>query len=511
MSGTIAPIGDLSPEDRGPVALVVAYIFLFITLSTAALRIYTVLRRRLDLGLDDATFIIGMTFAIITSILVGKAADAGLGQHMDALTTSEIERYFKYIYAANFLSIFAMVFAKFSVILLYVRLAPHQSVLGISCLYGLVTIWFLFSLFGTAFQCGMPNPWDYLPSHCASKGRLAYPIIILNAVSDAILSLYILPTIWHLNVSLQMRLAVIASFSLRFLAVGAAIAQLIFTIHALDSEDQTRAALDAVLLLIVTTHLSVITAAIPRIHSFLADLQTGHMGAGMTQREIELSNGASGSSNAKSKASRFTIGRSSRRSSSHHMASGFRSKISKLSGSGKESQVLSSVDESLTLGTTPTTTAGKKGAAAPAVSAGVADGGVGHGGGNGQELRLIPDTTNVISTRVYSGTPERPGYVPTANGGSLGRESGKNHGATIANTAMTTTTISTPRRGEAGSGGSDREGLEDAESTRSTSSLRNNGVFQKREFMMEVEYMDGEERSERGESAVPHDTIRGVR
>ena len=58
MSGTIAPLEQLSPENQGPVIVVVAYILVFTSITIAVTRLFATIRQRLEFCSDDATFLL---------------------------------------------------------------------------------------------------------------------------------------------------------------------------------------------------------------------------------------------------------------------------------------------------------------------------------------------------------------------------------------------------------------------------------------------------------------------
>jgi hypothetical protein len=109
-----------------------------------------------------------------------------------------------------------MTFAKVSVVLLMKRITQTTNrawniVLGLCCLWG------VFSFLAFAFQCGIPEPWVFVPSQCTTRGYLQYPVIILNIVTDVILSVGMLPTIWKLKAPFNTRITVMVLFALRLL------------------------------------------------------------------------------------------------------------------------------------------------------------------------------------------------------------------------------------------------------------------------------------------------------
>jgi hypothetical protein len=118
------------------------------------------------------------------------------------------------MYTAHILSILSMFFAKISVVMLFKRIAPtvnRSFKLGLL----LCVTWGVFSVFAIAFQCQLPEPWVFMPSQCSTHGYLQIPVIGLNMVTDAILAVGILPTIWKLNMPQETRVTVMTLFGLR--------------------------------------------------------------------------------------------------------------------------------------------------------------------------------------------------------------------------------------------------------------------------------------------------------
>ena len=158
------------------------------------------------------------------------------------------------MYCHQILSIFPMAFAKLSVVYL-VRRIPGDRTMQKPCFIASLAIlaWTTLSLFALLFQCGADLPWIYTPQRCA--GGVWYAIVVLNVLSDAVLSLFFAPTLWKLQTSRSQRLRVISLFAIRILYVGcsflqafsltptrvcaAGIVQLAFLPPALNDQDQT--------------------------------------------------------------------------------------------------------------------------------------------------------------------------------------------------------------------------------------------------------------------------------
>jgi hypothetical protein len=129
-----------------------------------------------------------------------------------------------------------MLGAKISIVLLYQRIAPQQASMGILFLYGCIAVWALFAISVQAFQCG--GSVEFQPDQCLS-GNLQYPSIILNIVTDALLSFWMAPRIWSLQSSTKARVVPMILFGLRIFVCFVSIAQLIVYVFNIGKEDQT--------------------------------------------------------------------------------------------------------------------------------------------------------------------------------------------------------------------------------------------------------------------------------
>jgi len=172
--------------------------------------------------------------AIASTILWHLAVTAGLGRHITALSLEEVDEFFKVVpispfvsapnllitflsqfeYAAQLTEILAMTSSKTAIALLSDRVAPRLPWTKISTLISIIA-WAIFSFFALAFQCPIPQPWVFQPDQCPTHGRLLYPIIVFNILSDVFLALWIVPTVWKLRMAWNDRLLVIFLFGLR--------------------------------------------------------------------------------------------------------------------------------------------------------------------------------------------------------------------------------------------------------------------------------------------------------
>ncbi|ORY19758.1 hypothetical protein BCR34DRAFT_551640 [Clohesyomyces aquaticus] len=288
--GQLAPLHRLTKDDHGPIVIIVAYSWSFIVTLVVLIRFGIALNQRLRFKVDDFTFLLGVGFAIASSVCFHIAVNGGLGKHISVLDQGQLDQYYQAFYAGELTGITAMAWAKASVVLLSDRVAPRKP-LPFYLMLGLIGAWTVFSIFATAFQCPLPHPWVYVPSKCPSHGNLQYPIITLNILTDALLATWILPTLWKLLMDLERRVTVIVLFGSRFIVCGVAIGQLIATVNHIHDEDQTFNNFSRVIWQMCTINLSVLLSTIPRTNRFISALQTSHATTLLTEFELAHPNG----------------------------------------------------------------------------------------------------------------------------------------------------------------------------------------------------------------------------
>jgi hypothetical protein len=117
-------------------------------------------------------------------------------------------------YASQIHEVVAMLFAKASTAFLIGRIIspPPKSKIALTCI---ILAWAIFHLFAVVFQCSLPSPWNSRPSQCRTHGRALYAAISLNALTDIILALWVVPVVWVLRMPRKHKISVIFLFGLR--------------------------------------------------------------------------------------------------------------------------------------------------------------------------------------------------------------------------------------------------------------------------------------------------------
>ncbi|KAK2750743.1 hypothetical protein FQN57_002816 [Myotisia sp. PD_48] len=229
---------------------------------------------------DDKFILVAQGLFLIQCGLTSLAASRGLGQSLDNLSRDSINGFLKAEYASVPFLLLTFAFVKWSIAMFIKQLSPnsfHQSInLGLSLMVGL---WLLVGILVSLFQCAMPTPWDYISgSNCVDRRGWWTFIALGNVITDiGIVALYFL-IIWKLQMPRLKKIFVLTILSSRLLVVGAAIAQLgVFWNHTYMNHN-TNAARNAwvpVIINQVVICLSIVTACLPYLKTFMESLESG--------------------------------------------------------------------------------------------------------------------------------------------------------------------------------------------------------------------------------------------
>ena len=94
----------------------------------------------------------------------------GLGKHLDTLMADQISVQLKTEYASQFLYIATLYTSQLSLLAFVRDVTPAQHHLRM--IYWstiIVSIWTIVGVFGIAFQCETPEPWDHIDGTCFDR------------------------------------------------------------------------------------------------------------------------------------------------------------------------------------------------------------------------------------------------------------------------------------------------------------------------------------------------------
>ncbi|KAJ5456637.1 hypothetical protein N7530_011911 [Penicillium desertorum] len=231
---------------------------------------------------DDGLVTTSIVFCIAQSIAVSKATENGLGQHRDMLSDAKIESIMKAEYAATILFIASICFSKLSLLVFIRNLTPASLdrrfalVLGIS-----IAVWAIASIFTAAFQCRVPQTWNYLHGTCFDRGAWWDYLGVTNILSEGGIIGQALLVIVRIQTDFSRKASLFSVFLVRIIVIIAIIFQLAYPSQT-SSGDFTFDAWSVAIATQVAQAMSIVTACSPQFKPFLDSLQSTGMGLGMT-------------------------------------------------------------------------------------------------------------------------------------------------------------------------------------------------------------------------------------
>ncbi|PYH87819.1 hypothetical protein BO71DRAFT_392753 [Aspergillus ellipticus CBS 707.79] len=284
-----APFEVLSSTDRGGLITLVSAAFLITAIIFAAAKLGSLIyfkHRRTS---------VSTPIWVALVVVIQKAVDHGLGQHIDTLTDTAIQTLSKYTYAAQLMQIIITSLSEASTTLLVWKLTPHHGIRR-ACMItlGVVVAWTFFAIFGIAFQCKLPSPWLYSPSRCAGEGAILYPIIIIHILTEIVV--IIIPFFMMHNVQIKWatRFQILCSFSARILVVAMAISQLALLPSLLGSADPSWDIVNFIICGQTMVCTSVTIACLPTLYHIFAGLHSGLLTTQLPdETELKHPNGSS--------------------------------------------------------------------------------------------------------------------------------------------------------------------------------------------------------------------------
>ncbi|KXG47464.1 uncharacterized protein PGRI_013340 [Penicillium griseofulvum] len=232
---------------------------------------------------DDGLASASLALCIAQSIAVSVATAHGLGQHRNMLSDLTLETIMKAEYAATILFIASICFSKLSLLVFIRNLTPASLdrrfalVLGIS-----IGLWTIVSIFTAAFQCGVPQTWNYLYGSCFDRGAWWNYLGITNILTEAGIMSQALLVIVRIQTDFSRKASLSSVFLIRVIVIIAIICQLAYASQLHSSSDSTFESWAVAVSTQVAQTLSIVTACSPQFKPFLDNLRSSGMGLGMT-------------------------------------------------------------------------------------------------------------------------------------------------------------------------------------------------------------------------------------
>ncbi|KAK8852205.1 hypothetical protein PGQ11_014684 [Apiospora arundinis] len=240
----------------------------------------------------DVLLIIAMVLLLVETICVVLSCNHGLGLHASRLAAEQLSRFDKLTFAADLLSLFVLACAKISVSLLisvitnqgypWHRQRPVHGVhhghlfTANRLVFALIIFCTLVGIVGLSVQRAMHPAHQPLTMGSASWGGAMY---LFNGIADIVtdLLLCILPIamMWKVQTSMNKKMQVVLLFGVRIIVPAITLPSIILRPQSLQGDDITWLAVDPIVWYQISLNLSVLTACVPSLKSFIDSL-TGY-------------------------------------------------------------------------------------------------------------------------------------------------------------------------------------------------------------------------------------------
>ncbi|PYI00635.1 hypothetical protein BO78DRAFT_401933 [Aspergillus sclerotiicarbonarius CBS 121057] len=268
-------MGRFTGDTKDPAVNVSTWFLLVTAALSVIFRLGTKYGSFRTLTNDDYLIVASLVFCIGQSVAVSMAVANGYGYHYSTLTPERFENMMKSQYAASLLYPLSLYFSKISLSCFIRNLTPKAKdhlvayVVQIS-----VSILALISLLGTAFQCSLPNAWDYYAGKCMNLAAWHYFMGAANILTDAMIVLQALYLIARIQTSRKRKLVFASIFLSRVIVILISIIELILVSQNFNTSDPSYSTWGITISIETIQCLSIVTACWAQLKPFLNMLKS---------------------------------------------------------------------------------------------------------------------------------------------------------------------------------------------------------------------------------------------
>lgn len=278
----LAPPAGVTPNFVNPYTLSPAFVataIISLLFATAALVIRlatSLLGSSKRVRIEDATCITSWLGLIVTVTLTFLEIHHGLGRHQWNVPKSDIVPMLKLFYVNRIFYSPTILTAKLTILLQMMRIfVPTKRGLVywlIQAFMWLNVLFYTANVLSVIFQCSLINKaWiSSTPGHCVDTNLNLVVTGTINVISDVLILILPLWTIWHLKMNIRAKLSVSVVFVAGIFANFAGIMRLVFSIRIINGTDLTYLRLQHGMWTIAEITTAILCASLPLVPKFIA-------------------------------------------------------------------------------------------------------------------------------------------------------------------------------------------------------------------------------------------------
>ncbi|KAI1358923.1 hypothetical protein F5Y08DRAFT_320809 [Xylaria arbuscula] len=232
---------------------------------------YAILRRFRS---DDYILLSAVIFALSLSITNSIAASAGLGDRL--IEADKLIVVQKTQYAADLLYITSSGLVKLSLLVFLRQIAIDvKHIRFITTLIAFVVLMTISSFLASAFQCTLPDAWDFIGRQCFDRSGFWITFGTLDVITEASFIVTSGLLVWNVQMPLSRKMVVVGCFAPRALVAVAAITRLNFLSPEGLQEEWAWKVWSLVVITEVQICLSISTACVPSLKPLFEAIEAG--------------------------------------------------------------------------------------------------------------------------------------------------------------------------------------------------------------------------------------------
>ncbi|KAA8618426.1 hypothetical protein PtrSN002B_002980 [Pyrenophora tritici-repentis] len=306
VNGTITlipPPDDYVVNFENPVRrLAVETYILFIVENALALafliqRLYTKIYLMKQFQVDDGMIILGWMASVATqALLVAGFAAKAIGVHAWEMPIERYGYYSRLIFAAPLVYAPCCALTKCTLCVFYSRLSPSRRYQAAVWTTGLICSGaYIGIFFSVVFACKpIAASWDPLllpTAKCTNRGAIYITTAVIGIVTDIMLILIPIPTIWGLQMPTKQKIGLTLIFGVGSITMVTSIIRLVVLLPAITDMDQTWIIGVGSLWIIVEANLFIICCCLPTLRRFFRHVAPRFIGESGSNSDNKDSSG----------------------------------------------------------------------------------------------------------------------------------------------------------------------------------------------------------------------------